>query len=85
MVPDWRDEIISALEFWIASDGGAAGAPKQVTEGRVRSERLDALRIAGKGVRPEGGSLVLGHPSGSGLSMRQLRGFRLLAHHPQWN
>src|SRR6266849_6657131 len=37
-VPDWRDEIVSALDFWIGLEGGSAGTARWDRVGPVRAE-----------------------------------------------
>jgi hypothetical protein len=35
-VPDWRDEVCQALDFWIAAEGGAGRGPRMSCIGRAR-------------------------------------------------
>jgi hypothetical protein len=37
-VPDWRDEVVSALEFWIGLEGSSTGTAHWKPMGRVRAE-----------------------------------------------
>ncbi|MEV0606508.1 AAA domain-containing protein [Polymorphospora rubra] len=37
-MPDWRDEVCQALDFWIAAEGGPNQAERQVCLGRARAE-----------------------------------------------
>lgn len=64
-MPDWRDEICSALDFWISAEGGARQAERLACLGAARQEsqrgwysvdsrsinvdQVESLRLSGKG------------------------------------
>ena len=39
-MPDWRDEVCSALDFWISAEGGARQAERLACLGAARQESL---------------------------------------------